>query len=260
MDLLRLQIYPLPILKDNYVWILMDEATQCAVIVDPGDAAPIEAFLIERQLTLCGVLITHHHWDHTNGLKDLIAAREIPVVGPAQETIPGITLPAKEGQAFTLPDFPVTFSVLDIPGHTLGHVAYLLPQRIFCGDTLFASGCGRLFEGTAQQLYDSLQKIAALPDDTAIFCAHEYTLNNLRFAALVEPDNAQVRERFQRVEMLRSNDLPSLPSLLADEKNTNPFLRCHIPAVIQSVEKYADRSLKNPVDVFTWLRKWKDRF
>lgn len=252
-------IHPIPILKDNYVWTLIDEETQKAIVVDPGEAAPVEAFLRERHLTLSGILITHHHWDHTNGLTAL-AKQGMPVAGPARESIAGITLPVKEGDVFKLNSFPATFSAMDIPGHTLGHIAYRFDNNIFCGDTLFAAGCGRLFEGTAAQLYQSLQKIAELPEETVIYCAHEYTLNNLRFAALVEPNNPDIRERAIRVSALRDKGLPSLPSFLKEEKKTNPFLRCHVSDVIQQTKEYAGRSLTDPVDVFACLRQWKDKF
>lgn len=253
-------VFAIPALHDNYIWAIGEKNLKNVVIVDPGEAAPVEDFLKQHHFTLSGILITHHHWDHTNGIMELISRWKVPVWGPAQEDVKGVTVPVQEPDVITLTPFSLTSRVLNIPGHTKGHIAYYMKGMLFCGDTLFAAGCGRLFEGSAEQLFSSLQKIAALPDDTDIYCAHEYTLHNLQFAELVEPGNKNIQEKIIRVNEWRKKGLPSLPSTLAEEKNTNPFLRCDSPEVIASVERYADRPLKDKLSVFTWLRKWKDQF
>jgi hydroxyacylglutathione hydrolase len=254
-----LTILPVPTLKDNYVWVMIDADHHTALVIDPGEAKPVIAFLKQQHLTLIGILITHHHWDHTNGIAELKNNDDVPVYGSENEKVMTITQLVREPDKVSLPNFP-TFHVMAIPGHTLLHIAYYAKGLLFCGDTLFAAGCGRLFEGTALQMYTTLQKIASLPDETRIYCAHEYTLDNLRFAATVEPGNQQIAERFHQVSELRKQHLPSLPSVLSIEKETNPFLRCDSPELIANVEKYAGQKLNKPVDVFTWLRKWKDNF
>lgn len=253
-------IHAIPALSDNYIWAIIDKKTETALIVDPGEAAPVQAFLKQQSLTLLGILITHHHWDHTDGISALRKAYPVPVFGPAIENIVEKTDPLNERDTLTMDHFPLSFTTLSIPGHTLGHIAYYSPGILFCGDTLFASGCGRVFEGTYEQMYLSLQKIAALPHETEIYCAHEYTLANLRFAKHVEPNNRDIDKRIEQVSALRDQGLPSLPSLLRDEKATNPFLRCHTKDVIASAEHYAGQSLADPIAVFTVLRKWKDSF
>jgi len=235
-------ITPIPALKDNYIWAIMNRTNNTVLIVDPGEAEPVNAFLHEHKLTLAGILLTHHHWDHTNGVASLGKQHHVPVIGPEKDRIAGLTRAVKEGDEVNIDGFPFTFKVMEIPGHTLGHIAYYSRGMLFCGDTLFAAGCGRIFEGTPPQMFATLQKLAALPDDTNVYCAHEYTVNNLRFAELAEPDNATIQKRMQKVRELRDQHLPSLPSTLGEEKATNPFLRC------------------DTVDEFTRLRKWKDDF
>lgn len=254
-----LTIHPIPALKDNYIWAITDSDHQQTVIVDPGEAKAVEDFLREQHLTLKAILITHHHWDHMNGVMELKNHYHVPVIAP-NENIPGATRRVSENDVVTIPNFPLHLKVFEIPGHTLGHVAYYTPSMLFCGDTLFSSGCGRIFEGTPVQMYASLLKITALPNATQIYCAHEYTLNNLRFAETVEPGNKKIAERIKTVSAMRDNHQPSLPSTLSDEKETNPFLRCDSPEIIANVERYANQSLSNPIAVFTWLRKWKDTF
>lgn len=255
-----INIFPIPILKDNYVWVIADTKENAACIVDPGEARPVSDFLQKHKMILKGILITHHHWDHTNGIVELKNEYDVPIIGPAQENITGVTLPVHEQDTVNVANFPLAFQVMAIPGHTLGHIAYYAHEMLFCGDTLFASGCGRIFEGTPEQMYASLQRIASLPNDTKIYCAHEYTLNNLRFAETVEPNNYQIAERIKRVNEIRKKNLPSLPSLLAEEKETNPFLRCNSQELIETVEKHAHATLSGPVAVFASLRKWKDGF
>lgn len=245
-------------LKDNYIWAVVDETQHTALIVDPGDAKPVIDFLKTHHLSLLAILITHHHWDHTNGIAELLEEFPAPVYGPANEAISGLTHPLKENTPLHVKGFPHEIRVLEIPGHTSGHIAYLVDGNLFCGDTLFAAGCGRLFEGTAEQMTVSLGKITALPGETKIYCAHEYTLNNLRFAELVEPGNTAIAERMQKVKELREKNLPSLPSTLWEEKNTNPFLRCDSGEIKESVEKHASEMLDGSLAVFKALRKWKD--
>lgn len=255
-----LSIHPIPILNDNYVWTIIDEATKTAVIVDPGEAAAVHAFLQQNQLTLKAILITHHHWDHTNGINELKNWYDVPVFGPASEKITNVTHPLYNQDTVNIAPFPLNLKVMTIPGHTLDHIAYYAPGLLFCGDTLFAAGCGRLFEGTAEQMYASLQKMASLPSETRVYCAHEYTLNNLRFAKEAEPHNIHITERMQKVAGLREQNQVSLPSTLSDEKATNPFLRCDSAELIANVEKKSGKKLTHPVEIFAELRKWKDQF
>lgn len=251
-------ITPISALKDNYIWAMTHTQTRQAVVVDPGEAAPVLAFLQHQQLKLAGILITHHHWDHTNGLAELTQI-DVPCFGPAREKIAALTNPVQQGDAAAIPGFP-DLTVFDIPGHTLGHVAYYAPGMLFSGDTLFTGGCGRYFEGTAEQLYQSLQTLAALPPATQVYCGHEYTVNNLRFAEQVEPKNKAVTARLAAAHALRAEHLPTVPASLQEEHDTNPFLRCVVPEVIGSVSHYAGKTLHNAVEVFTYLRKWKDEF
>ena len=251
-------IVPLAILKDNYVWIIINKTQKCAIIIDPGEAKPIKDFLHRYQLTLRGILITHHHWDHTNGLADLINDYAVPVFGFIGSNIVYITDRVSENDIFKINDFFPPFQVIEIPGHTLDHIAYYSLDALFCGDTLFAGGCGRLFEGTAQQLYSSLLKLRALPDNTKIYCAHEYTLSNLKFASIAEPNNQKIMERIQSIKGLREKNIPSLPSILSEEKSTNPFLRCHTAEIIKAVSQYIGHPLHHPVEVFSGLRQWKN--
>lgn len=256
----HLQVLPIPALKDNYIWAIVDSKTNTALIVDPGEAQPVETFLAQNKLILKGILLTHHHWDHTNGAPELRDRYKVPVIGPAADRISSLTIPVHEPMQVHVPDFPLTLNVIDIPGHTLGHVAYYADGMLFCGDTLFSSGCGRLFEGTAEQMYHSLRKLAALPGNTNIYCGHEYTLNNLRFAQTVDPENSQIISRIKEVTEMRHNNLPSLPSTMKDELKTNPFLRCEVPEVIDSVETQSQKTLRNSVEVFAELRRLKDHF
>jgi hydroxyacylglutathione hydrolase len=216
-----LKVIPIPAFQDNYIWLLVNSTNHICAIVDPGDAAPVLEYLSQHHLTPCAILITHHHRDHTGGIE---------------------------------------FTVIDIPGHTKGHIAYYGEKMLFCGDTLFAAGCGRLFEGTATQMLASLTKLANLPADTAVYCAHEYTAANLRFAAIVEPDNHEIVKRAIEVNKLRENNAVTLPSNIALEKLTNPFLRCHINSVVNCVRAKQSIDSTDMVSIFQALRTWKDNF
>jgi hydroxyacylglutathione hydrolase len=255
---MRPTIYPIPALKDNYIWAIINNSQQTTIIIDPGEAQPVLDFLAQHRLSLNAILITHHHWDHTNGIAEILHHFPVPVYGTSG--IPSISYPVTEGSLIQINDFPFNINVLAIPGHTLDHIAFHFNETLFCGDTLFSAGCGKLFEGTAAQMYSSLQKLAGLSETTLVYCAHEYTLNNLRFAHTVEPLNEHIINRTLRVTKLREQSLPSLPSTLKEEKETNPFLRCHIPTVKDSIATQTGISSENPITVFAALRKWKDHF
>ncbi|MEO5702157.1 MAG: hydroxyacylglutathione hydrolase [Casimicrobiaceae bacterium] len=257
-------IIPIPAFRDNYIWLLREGGN--AVVVDPGDAGPVIAVLDRDGLRLTAILNTHHHNDHVGGNLALLARHDVPVFGPRSERIPGMTQPLREGDRVDVPGIGMQLDVLDVPGHTAGHIAYVqraaggAVPRAFVGDTLFACGCGRLFEGSPDEMWSSLQKLADLPDATEIYCAHEYTLANLRFAAAVEPDNQAVRARTERETARRVRGEPTVPSSLADERATNPFLRAGHPGVMKVAGRRAGRSVADPVASFAVLRDWKDGF
>jgi len=255
-----MNIVVIPALQDNYIWVIIDAKKPCAIIVDPGDAAPVFNFLQTQQLTLKAILITHHHWDHTDGIAELKKVYDVPVFAPAIDHVKTATIEVHDHDNIRIDDFPFVFKVMAIPGHTHGHVAYYVEGNLFCGDTLFAAGCGRLFEGTAAEMFSSLQKIAALPDETKIYCAHEYTLKNLQFAKIIESQNKKIDEQIKIVSEQRKNNFPSLPSTLKIEKATNPFLRVMEPAVKVFAENIANKSLADPVEIFKILREKKDWF
>ena len=255
-----LTISPIPAFDDNYIWLLRNPDGDSAVVVDPGDEDPVLERLKQDGLALAGILITHKHGDHTGGLAGLKAAWPgIPVYGPANEPIRGITVEVKEGDSVSIPGMDAEFRVMDVPGHTEGHVAYFGGGALFCGDTLFAAGCGRVFSGTHEQLYDSLQRIAALSPDTQIYCAHEYTGANIGFAKWVEPDSVSIKQREESVRQMRSRGEPTVPSTLQMELDTNPFVRTDVPAVRAAAERYAGQALADGAEIFTAIRNWKDR-
>ena len=249
------EILLIPAFKDNYIWLLVRDGR--AAVVDPGDAAPVMERLDALQLRLETILITHHHADHQGGVAELVERWHPRVFGPAEESITGCTDPLSGGE--TIDVLGERVAVLPVDGHTLGHIAYYVPGAVFCGDTLFGAGCGRLFEGTPAQMCASLGRLAALPDDTLVYCAHEYTEANLRFALAVEPDNAAVRERAERVAALRVKGLSSVPSTLREEKATNPFLRCGEPAVIAAGLAHAAVDAEK-VAIFAAIRGWRNSF
>jgi len=244
--------------QDNYIWCL--RRGRAAVVVDPGDAAPVLAYLSSEALQLHAILTTHHHADHVGGNARLLAQYNVPVFGPAREKIPGVTQTLREGDAIEVPGLDLQLEVLDVPGHTAGHIAYHGAGVLFCGDTMFSCGCGRLFEGSAAQMYSSLSKFAALPRHTLVYCAHEYTLANLRFARAADPDNAAIDEREVAARAALAAGNPSVPSTIQSELAANPFLRAGEPALMESASRRAGHPLTDPVEVFATLRRWKDGF
>lgn len=254
-----IQISALPAFTDNYIWLLQDHATQRCAVVDPGDAAPVQAWLDAHPGWVLGdILITHHHHDHVGGVETLQKATGATVYGPASESIPGRDVALKDNDTVRVLGWD--FDVYAVPGHTLGHIAYYHHGLLFCGDTLFAAGCGRLFEGTPQQMHHSLSRLAALPEDTLVYCTHEYTLSNLKFAAAVEPGNRDIAARLEKVSQQRASCVMTLPSTLALEKLTNPFLRTGEILVTQKVDERNGPQNRAPSEVFAALRAWKDTF
>jgi len=251
-------VFPIRAFSDNYIWVIQRDGTNHCAVVDPGDAVPVLRELSARNLRLDAILTTHHHHDHVGGVEALLAHAEVPVYGPARERIPGCTMALADGDTVHLPTLDLTLSVLEVPGHTAGHIAYHDEDMLFCGDTLFAGGCGRLFEGTAQQMHASLGRLAALPDGIRVYCAHEYTLANLRFATRVDGHNSRLLERLEHVRKLREADRCTLPSTMGEERETNPFLRADDQNVKQAVEKILGKRLNTEVDVFAAVRALKD--
>ena len=258
-----IQIHALPAFNDNYIWLLQDLSSQQCAVVDPGDAQPVLAWLAQNpEYRLTDILITHHHNDHVGGVVQLKQVTQARVLGPATENIPARDVALADHDRLTV--LGLEFAVHAVPGHTLGHIAFYHDDAttplLFSGDTLFAAGCGRLFEGTPQQMHDSLQRLAGLPDSTSVYCAHEYTLSNLRFAQAVEPENRDIAERLADVTRLRAENRISLPSTLALEKRTNPFLRTHETSVKEKADERSGKQNTSQSAVFACLRAWKDKF
>jgi len=244
--------------KDNYIWIAHNQSA--AVIVDPGDASPVRQYLRQHKLHPVAIFCTHHHHDHTGGNMTLVQEFSIPVYGPAIENIPFRTHGLTEGETLVIPELAIEFTIMEVPGHTAGHIVFYGHHALFCGDTLFSCGCGRIFERNAQQMYASLQKLASLPDETKIYCAHEYTLANIEFAKTVDPDNLTLLELEKACRQKQASNIATLPSSIAIEKAVNPFLRCDQRSVIACASQHAGRQLKDPISVFSVLRNWKNNF
>jgi len=253
-----LHITPIPAFADNYIWLLARAGV--AAVVDPGDAAPVRAALAREKLTLAAILVTHHHADHCGGAAVLRDEHSVPVYGPGGEGIAAVTHPLEEGAHFVLPALGIEFTAWCTPGHTRAPVAFVVPQMLFCGDTLFSAGCGRLFEGTPGEMHASLSRLASLPAGTNVFCGHEYTAANLAFALAVEPDRPELLREAERVRAARGRGHASLPSTVSNERVINPFLRCSEPAVAAAAARWAGQPLASPVEVFAALRRWKDGF
>ena len=253
----------IPALRDNYVALLHSPDGRNVAIIDPSEAEPVIRHLEAHGLQPLAIFNTHHHPDHVGGNRELQKTYDLPVYGAAadRDRIPGLTHPMYDGDRVTPAGLNRIGEIWDIPGHTRAHTAFVFPDDglVFAGDTLFAAGCGRLFEGTAEQMQASLARLAGLPDDTRVYCGHEYTVNNLRFAQAVEPENADIREKLGRAESLRQQGEPTLPSTIGEEKRTNPFLRWDQAAVQAAAREHGAESL-DPVAVFAAIRSWKDRF
>jgi len=254
----NIAIIPVRAFADNYIWLLRRDGI--AAIVDPGDAQPVLDYLRAEKLQLTAILNTHHHADHVGGNAQLLAHYQVPVYGPHDERVPTVSRRLRDGDRFTLAEFGIEFSVFEIPGHTRTHIAFHGGDILFSGDTLFACGCGRLFEGTPQQMHVSLAKLAALPGATRVYCGHEYTLSNIRFARAAEPTNPELAKWEREATAQRAKDEPTLPSTIAREKAANPFLRCDQPEVIATASTYAGKPLTDPVSVLAAIREWKNKF
>lgn len=258
-----LQVKPIKAFKDNYIWAIVNTENQHCVIVDPGDAEPVLAFLTEHNLTLSTILITHHHWDHTNGVAQLCSLQpELPVYGPKNSPFAGITHQLTADSPCQLTKMGLDFNILTTPGHTLDHICYFEPHQnwLFCGDTLFSGGCGRLFEGTAEQMFHSMNQLSQLPDNTAVYCTHEYTQSNLAFALAIEPDNVALQQHSKKIDALRLLNNASLPSSIGLEKQINPFMRSAVPHITKHVPIQHLHPLIEPWHPLEVLRGYKDNF
>jgi hydroxyacylglutathione hydrolase len=256
-----LELTPLPAFTDNYIWALRrPDGGRAVVVVDPGDAAPVEAHLARHELELAAILVTHHHGDHVGGVPALVARHRVPVHGPAREAQAVVTQQYTDGATLRIPELALDLEVLDIPGHTLGHIAFVGGGVLFCGDTLFSAGCGRLFEGSPAQMLASLERLAALPPTTRVCCGHEYTLANLAFAAVAEPGNADRAAYATAAAARRAAGEPTLPSTIGLERAVNPFLRIAQPVMQRTVAEWSGEAPAGKVASFAALRRWKDGF
>lgn len=264
------RIIPLKAFSDNYIWVIFSPDDSKVAVVDPGDSRPVIEFLEENELSLDSILVTHYHNDHIGGVQELKNRYHCHVYASRHDKLSFADTELDEGDTISLFDDSYQFSILHLPGHTMGHIGYYsqnLPGHdlkgqslVFCGDTLFRAGCGRMFEGTPDIFHHTLQKLAQLPPSTLVYCTHEYTMANIAFAKTVEPDNADLLELEQNCQKLREQDLETLPSTIDSELRTNPFLRCTESTVIQAAERVEDKSLSDPVETFATIRQLKDNF
>lgn len=250
----------IPAFNDNYIWLMVEPNTKTAAVIDPGTAQPVLETLKKHHLNLTAILITHHHLDHRGGIPELLEHFDIPVYEPYLEQSPHCTHPVHQDDIIRLKSPNITLSVIEIPGHTLGHVAYVGDGKLFCGDTLFTGGCGRLFEGSPEQMLNSLQKLKALPPETDIYCGHEYTQANLGFALTIEKNNADLLNRYHDVLERRARGEATVPSSLDLELKTNPFCRTHTPEVIQAANRLSGKKIVKESDIFYEIRKSKDKY
>lgn len=250
--------------NDNYIWAIHQNNNDKCIIVDPGSAAEVLKFLADKELSIIAILITHHHHDHIGGVSTLLAHfPNVPVYGPSKEAVEAVTHPLTDGEEITIPALDITLSVLEVPGHTLGHIAYADAHSLFCGDTLFSGGCGRMFEGTPQMFSNSLSKLSALASTTLVYCAHEYTLSNLTFAKAVSPNSSELEKYIENCERKRARNLSTIPSTIDTELAINPFFRLQDPDVINALNSKFSINLNahdNIHENFKWLRQWKDSF
>jgi hydroxyacylglutathione hydrolase len=259
-----LNIEPIKAFQDNYIWMICAPGSDDAFVVDPGDARPVMSALAATGRQLAGILITHHHADHIGGVSTLLSHQDVPVYGPATTRIPQVNQSVAEGDCVSV--LGHEFRILEVPGHTIEHIAWFSDDPklehpvLFCGDTLFAAGCGRMFEGTAPQMHGSLAKLAALPSDTRVYCAHEYTMSNLRFAGAAMPGNASVQQRAASEQAKRDHAQPTVPSTIGAELDTNPFLRCTDSEILAALTAASRLDGREPWQVFGALRRWKDEF
>lgn len=255
----NVQVSPIAAFSDNYIWCIHDN--KVCWVVDPGDAKAVLAYCQSQQLELVGIIVTHHHWDHTGGIAELVKNNpKLTVFGPKYGSIEHLTDKLVEGDKVVVEPFGLEFSVFEVPGHTLDHIAYYGQGLLFCGDTLFSAGCGRLFEGTPEQMHHSLHKLMQLPDETSVYCTHEYTKANVSFAQQVEPNNKQLASYANWVSQRRDAGQITLPSSIKQEKAINPFLRAQYDGIKQNAEKYVGKSLPNTDAVFAAVRSWKDNY
>jgi hydroxyacylglutathione hydrolase len=253
-----IKVFPVRAFNDNYVWTLVSGGN--AAVVDPGEAPPVLDYLRAHKLTLTAILNTHHHADHVGGNQELLRHFPVPVYGPYDARIASVSRRVREGDRFTLDGIGIELSVLEIPAHTRSHIAFVGADLLFCGDTLFACGCGRIFEGTPRQMHDALAKLTALPDRTRVYCGHEYTLSNIRFAKAAEPGNPLLAAWEHEATAQRERNEPTLPSTIGREKAANPFVRCSEPGVIAAASKRAGKALPDAVSVLAEIRDWKNNF
>lgn len=263
LNMKNFEVLPIKAFKDNYIWALIEKESGMTIIIDPGEAQPVVDFIKNKNLRLTNILITHHHHDHHGGVANLFEKYSPTIYSPMHPDINADIESIINIDNINYIDIPIfgRFKIIKVPGHTLEHVAYYHENGwLFCGDTLFSAGCGRVFEGTYEQMYSSLLQLRSLPKDTKVYCAHEYTLSNLEFAKAVEPSNLDIQNMIVECKRKRENNLPTLPSILSSEININPFLRCEVPAIVKSAQIYSGKSLKKAVNVFQELRIWKNSF
>lgn len=256
---MSISVHPIKALSDNYIWCLHND--QYCVVVDPGEAEPVLAYCKALNLRLCGILITHHHWDHTNGLPELVETfTNIPIFGPTNPEIKHVSHRLTQGDKIHLAELDIKLKIMEVPGHTLDHIAFYNEDMLFCGDTLFSAGCGRLFEGTPSQMLASLTSLGSLSSQTKVYCTHEYTLSNIKFALTVEPMNQTLLQYEIWAKQQIKEGRATLPSAISNELAINPFLRCNSPEVISKVEANWQTRYTSKDQVFAALRRWKDQF
>lgn len=246
--------------NDNYIWLIKDSQSQHCIVVDPGDAGPVLEIVAAQQLVVDAIILTHRHYDHIDGVEALLSESDETIAVYSKDKLFSKSLLVKEGQVLSFFGGRFSLNVMEVPGHTLDHVAYYNKELLFCGDTLFSAGCGRVFEGTFAQMFAALSRLAGLPDTTQVYCAHEYTQNNLIFAFHLEPKNEQLLKYIQLVSKKRQQGLATIPTTIGLEKALNPFLRCQQSSLVNSLQKQLAIELSDPLSCFTALRKYKDHF